>query len=38
MIAAAGYFRLRAGDVSGLDLDVAPSLPLALPARVAVES
>lgn len=38
MIAAAGYFRLRAGDVSGLDLDVAPSLPLALPAKVAAGS
>ncbi len=29
MIAAAGYYRLRAGDISGLDLDVAPNLPLA---------
>ena len=32
MVAAAGAFRLLAGDVSGLDLDVAPSLPLARPA------
>jgi N6-L-threonylcarbamoyladenine synthase len=29
MIAAAGYFRLRAGDVAGWDLDIAPNLPLA---------
>jgi N6-L-threonylcarbamoyladenine synthase len=29
MIAAAGYFRLRAGDVAGWDLDVSPGLRLA---------
>ncbi|HEU5314988.1 MAG TPA: tRNA (adenosine(37)-N6)-threonylcarbamoyltransferase complex transferase subunit TsaD, partial [Chloroflexota bacterium] len=28
MVAAAAYFRLQAGDVSGLDLDVKPSLRL----------
>jgi N6-L-threonylcarbamoyladenine synthase len=28
MIAAAGYFAYRAGRLSGLDLDVVPSLPL----------
>jgi N6-L-threonylcarbamoyladenine synthase len=29
MIAACGYYRLRAGRIDGLDLDVAPSLKLA---------
>ncbi|MDQ3703265.1 MAG: tRNA (adenosine(37)-N6)-threonylcarbamoyltransferase complex transferase subunit TsaD, partial [Chloroflexota bacterium] len=29
MIAAAGYFRLEAGDIAGWDLDVSPSLRLA---------
>ena len=29
MVAAAGYFRLQAGDVAGWDLDVKPSLRLA---------
>ena len=29
MVAAAGYFRLQAGDVSGWDLDVKPNLRLA---------
>jgi hypothetical protein len=29
MVAAAGYFRLQAGDVAGLDLDVNPNLRLA---------
>jgi N6-L-threonylcarbamoyladenine synthase len=29
MVAAAGYFRLEAGDVSGWDLDVKPNLRLA---------
>ncbi len=28
MIAAAGYYRLKAGQVAGLDLNVDPSLPL----------
>ncbi len=29
MIAAAGYFRLQAGEIAGWDLDIAPSLRLA---------
>jgi N6-L-threonylcarbamoyladenine synthase len=29
MIAACGYYRLKAGKASGLDLDVVPSLKLA---------
>jgi N6-L-threonylcarbamoyladenine synthase len=29
MIAACGYFRLQAGEISGLDLDVIPNLKLA---------
>jgi len=29
MIAAAGYFRYRAGDRSDLRLDVEPSMPIA---------
>jgi N6-L-threonylcarbamoyladenine synthase len=29
MIAAAGYFRFRAGERSDLTLDVEPSLPIA---------
>jgi N6-L-threonylcarbamoyladenine synthase len=28
MIAACGYYRLRAGKVDGLDLDVVPGLKL----------
>jgi hypothetical protein len=29
MIAACGYYRLKSGKTSGLDLDVFPSLKLA---------
>ena len=34
MIASAGYYRFRAGQRDGLDLDVSPNLPLAQVRRV----